>query len=167
MSTEEHCCICLDPDNPDNLSKLPCDVCKGTSVWVHKECINEWLSVPTETPRCPTCNLPAKISTKTKNMKTFVTFASHVRSKVSSNRKSSLAIYTFVVFALLFVQYFPYQNNAIVVKDTTVSDVLLRTTLTLVGAFAWLVLLLALTKNLSELYVKHYSTFAERTYIWE
>lgn len=119
------------------------------------------------TPLCPTCMMPARVFTKAKTMKTFIMFVSHVRSKISSNRKATMVIYAFTtVLILAFQQYFLGQKEDLFVKNGAFSNTLSNIGFTVIVTFVWHVVLFALARNLLDLYVKHFSAFAERTYIW-
>ena len=64
MNDDERICrICLDSDNQDNLIS-PCR-CKGTSEFVHKECIMNWININDSenvenTKRCNQCTYQYK-----------------------------------------------------------------------------------------------------------
>lgn len=53
-------CFCTDEDDPNALWVHPC-TCKGTSKWVHQQCLQRWIDEkqkgnPVGKVSCPQCN---------------------------------------------------------------------------------------------------------------
>ena len=161
------CRICLENDDPNNMI-YPCK-CSGTSKYVHRECLNEWIALSQNIEakkRCFECNYEYRISENTYLPSFFSKFC-----KFLSNNLCLFLIFNFSIISL-FSQLLLLDNNNTLVKLLTNklskytiiyynfiwSDIFYALILILIGFFNFIFFI-----NNKKLYIKH--CFKDKAFI--
>lgn len=106
ITNEQQCRICLDNDTPENMIH-PCQ-CSGTSKYVHKKCIKQWILLsdnPEYKKICPTCKY--KYVTETVNINDNVIKCNPIYNFLANNLWiSALFHQTLLIILTLFISIF-------------------------------------------------------------